>query len=190
MLLLINVINGNWVKTVLLLCVDRRWNFQAMVLHLTTAWIQRYIEDKKTCSRITIPNRVGPWEKVSQNIDPFKNHFLSLMINTGLGQVHHSHFWPPRTPGGVWGALGGFGGVCRPQNCHFCSETNFSPGMQCFGLKQLVTLCFWGLGSNGALLGQKMAVLGPNRVCKKVDFSQKHHLQICPNRTKGALLSQ
>ena len=90
--------------------------------------------------------------------------------------------WPPN--------LAHSGGVCRPQNCHFCSETNFSPGMQCFGLKQLVTLCFWGLGSNGALLGQKMAVLGPNRVCKKVDFSQKHHLQICPNRTKGALLSQ
>ena len=127
------------------------------------------------------------WVKI---LTPSKIIFLSLIINTGLGQVHHSNFWPPRTPGGAWGALGGFGGVCRPQNCYYCLETNFSPGMQCFGLKQLVTLCFWGFGSNGALLGQNMAVLGPNRVCKKVDFSQKHHLQICPNRTKGALLSQ
>ena len=31
---------------------------------------------------------VGPWEKVSQNIDPSENHFLSLIINTGLVQVH------------------------------------------------------------------------------------------------------
>ena len=73
------------------------------------------------------------------------------------------------------------------EDIYYCSVTNLSPGMQCFGLKQLVPLCFWGFGSNGAHLGQEKAVLGPNRVCKKVDFSQKHHIQICSNRTKMAL---
>ena len=130
---------------------------------------------------------VKKWVKIST---PPKINFLSLIINTGLGQVHYSHFWPPRTPGGVWGALGGSGGVCQPQKCHYLSETNFSPGMQSFGLKQLITLCFWGFGSKGTPLGQKRALSGPNRVCKKVDFSQKHHLQFCLNCTKGALLGQ
>ena len=120
--------------------------------------------------------RVKKWVKI---LTPSKIIFLSSIINIGLGQVHYSHFGSPRTPGGVWGALGGFGGVFRPQKYHYCSVTNLSPGMQCFGLKQLVTLCFWCFGSNGVHLGQKKAVFGPNRVCKKVDFSQKHHLQIC-----------
>ena len=131
--------------------------------------------------------RVKKWVKI---LTPSKIIFLSSIINIGLGQVHYSHFGSPRTPGGVWGALGGFGGVFRPQKYHYCSVTNLSPGMQCFGLKQLVPLCFWGFGSNGTHLGQKKAVLGPNRVCKKVDFSQKHHLQICSNRTKMALWGQ
>ena len=128
--------------------------------------------------------RVKKWVKI---LTPSKIIFLSSIINIGLGQVHYSHFGYPRTPGGVWGALGGFGGVFWPQNYHYCSVTNLSPGMQCFGLKQLVPLCFWGFGSNGAHLSQEKAVLGPNRVCKKVDFSQKHHLQICSNRTKMGL---
>ena len=119
--------------------------------------------------------RVKKWVKI---LTPSKIIFLSSIINIGLGQVHYSHFGSPR----------GFGGVSQPHNYDYCSVTNLSPGMQCFGLKQLVPLCFWGFGSNGAHLSQEKAVSGPNRVCKKVDFSQKHHLQICSNRTKMAIL--
>ena len=36
--------------------------------------------------------------------------FLSLIINTGLVEVHLGHFWPSRTMGG---GLGGPGGVVR-----------------------------------------------------------------------------
>ena len=53
---------------------------------------------------------------------------------------------------------------------YYCLVTNLSPGMQCFGLKQLVPLCFRGFGSNRAHLGQKKAVFGRNRVCKKWIF--------------------
>ena len=177
------------------------FNIQHLVSNPRLPWLLCFVSTSVKINRVSGGNylglvspvsatgwvRVKKWVKIST---PSKIIFLSLIINTGLGQVHYSDFGSPRTPGGVWGALGGFGGVCQPQNCHYCSVTNLSPGMQCFGLKQLVTLCFWCFGSNGAHLGQKKAVLGPNRVCKKVDFSQKHHLQICPNRTKGALLSQ
>ena len=57
---------------------------------------------------ILSPCRYIPSEKIGQNIDPLQKSFLSLIINTGLVQVYYSHFWAPRTPGGVWGAMGGF----------------------------------------------------------------------------------
>ena len=56
----------------------------------------------------TLRRRYIPSEKIGQNIDPLRKSFLSLIIYTGLVQVYYSHFWAPRTPGGVWGAMGGF----------------------------------------------------------------------------------
>ena len=57
-----------------------------------------------------------PSEKIGQNIHPSESRFLSLIINTGLVQVHLGHFWPPWTLGGSGGALGGFGGPAHPKN--------------------------------------------------------------------------
>ena len=79
--------------------------------------------------------RYIPSEKIGHNFHPSESCFFVINYQHWTGTSALQSFW-------VWGALGGFGGVCRPQNCHYCSVTNFSPGMQCFGLKQLVTLCF------------------------------------------------
>ena len=72
--------------------------------------------------------------KIGRKILPLKLFSYFLIINTGLVQVHYSHFWALWTPGGLWGALGWFGGVWQPQTCHFLSQTNSSLGMDCFGL--------------------------------------------------------
>ena len=53
------------------------------------SWFEGDVNCGWTIGKRKMGGSVG---KVSQNIDPFKNHFLSLIINTGLGQVHHSHF--------------------------------------------------------------------------------------------------
>ena len=49
--------------------------------------------------------------KIGRKILPLKLFSYFLIINTGLVQVHYSHFWALWTPGGLWGALGWFGGV-------------------------------------------------------------------------------
>ena len=56
--------------------------------------------------------------------------------------------------------------------------------MSCFGSKQLVTLCFWYFGPNLGPQGQKKAILGQNRVCRKVHFPKNCHPKSCLYRTK------
>ena len=51
---------------------------------------------------------VGPWEKVSQNIDPFKNHFFLTNYQHWTGTSASQPFLTPPYP---WGGLGGPGGV-------------------------------------------------------------------------------
>ena len=128
------------------------------------------------------------WKSESKYWPLRKSFFCHQLSTLDWGKCITAILGPPGPLGGSGGPWGGFGGVSQPHNYDYCSVTNLSPGMQCFGLKQLVPLCFWGFGSNGAHLSQEKAVSGPNRVCKKVDFSQKHHLQICSNRTKMAIL--
>ena len=76
---------------------------------------------------------VGPWEKVSQNIDPSENNFFVTNYQHWTGTSALKPFLAPLPPGGAWGAPEGFWGVCRAPNFHYLSETNFKPGMHCFG---------------------------------------------------------
>ena len=127
---------------------------------------------------------VIPSEKTEKNWPPLKIGFFWSIITTGLVIDDLGHFWTPGAPGGPWGALGWFWGVWRTQNCPFPHGTNFDSEMSCFGSKQLVTLCFWYFGPNLGPQGQKKAILGQNRVCRKVHFPKKCHLKSCLYRTK------
>ena len=51
---------------------------------------------------------VGPCEKVSENIDPFENHFFVINYQHWTGASPLQPFWVPPDP---WGGLGGPGGV-------------------------------------------------------------------------------
>ena len=51
---------------------------------------------------------VVPCEKVSQNIDPFENHFFVINYQHWTGASALQPFWVPPDP---WGGLGGPGGV-------------------------------------------------------------------------------
>ena len=133
---------------------------------------------------------VGPCEKVSENIDPFENHFFVINYQHWTGTSALQWFWVPPDP---WGGLGGPGGVwggLPTPKLPLLFGDQFQPWNAMFWVKTTCNTMFLMFWVKWGPPGSKKAVLGPNRVCKKVDFSQKHHLQICSNRTKMALWGQ
>ena len=65
---------------------------------------------------VTRRYRVGPWEKVSQNIDPFKNNFFVNNYQHWTGTSASQPFLTPPYPwGGLGGPGGGLGGSADPK---------------------------------------------------------------------------
>ena len=91
---------------------------------------------------------MGPWEKVSQNIDPFKNHFFVTNYQYWTGtSVSQPFLTPPYPrgglggPGGVWGGLPTpklpllFGDQFKPWNAMFWVKTTCNTMFLRFGVK-------------------------------------------------------
>ena len=121
---------------------------------------------------------VGPWEKVSQNIDPSENHFFVTNYQHWTGTSALEPFLAPPAP---WGGLGGprgvLGGLPSPK-FPLSLRDQFQAWDALFWIETTCNTMFLSFRVKMGPSGPKKSVLGQNRVCKKVDFSQKHHLQI------------
>ena len=131
--------------------------------------------------------RVIPSEKKWKRLTPQKSSIFGIyhLHCNWTGYWWFGSFldsWGPR--GARGGALGGFWGVWRTQNCPFPHGTNFGSEMSCFGSEQLVTLCFWYFWPNLGPQGPKNAVFARNRVCRKVHIPEKHPPKSCSYCTK------
>ena len=76
--------------------------------------------------------------------DPPEMAFLALTIIIGLGGMYFGHFWPPQTPGGCQGGVGGSGGVPGTKKCDFFGSHILVSKLGNFGLCELKTLYFLG----------------------------------------------
>ena len=105
--------------------------------------------------------------------------------------MHFGQFWPPWTIGGVWGGSGGIWGGLQTPKMTLLLGGHFRPWNALFWvITTCLTMLFEVLGQNRALGAKKKAVFGPNRVNKKVHFSQKHRFKFGSYRTLGTFLGQ
>ena len=75
--------------------------------------------------------------------------FLALTIINGLVGMHFGHFWPPRTPGGC---QGGMGGSVGPKFSTFCGAT--------FGFQNVK---FWIVSTENTIFSKFLAKNSPSR---------------------------
>ena len=104
---------------------------------------------------------VGPCEKVSQNIDPFKNHFFVINYQHWTGASALQPFWVPPDP---WGGLGGPGGVwggLPTPKLPFLFGDQFQPWNAMFWVKTTCNTMFLRFGVKWGPPGSKNGRFGP-----------------------------
>ena len=149
------------------------------------------------CTKQVLPQTPmvhSEWKNRSIDLDLSKILFVSLIINTGLGQVYHSYFGPLRTPRRLWGAMGSFGGSTSPSIAIFFQGPILTMKLNAMGhnnLQHYVFEVFWSklvpLGKKiGSKYGEKWGMQKSNFFSKNTisKFQKPRRKQIFTPRCK------